>query len=183
MLSLLYIVVIALPLTLAAGAFLIIAVRGAERRVGDRRTGTTDEERTAAEERRERERRGLRNRSTVLATPPDEDTSFVRLRQLGLRAALKDALDPETPVPGRRMADPRLLRSPEVQIRETSDLAAASSPDPLPAGVATKDCPDCAETVLAAARICKHCRFRFDGEQDVVAFASLLRPRRAASGE
>jgi hypothetical protein len=26
----------------------------------------------------------------------------------------------------------------------------------------TKTCPDCAETVLAAARVCKHCGFRFE---------------------
>jgi Uncharacterised protein family UPF0547 len=26
----------------------------------------------------------------------------------------------------------------------------------------TKTCPDCAETVLAAARVCKHCGYRFD---------------------
>jgi hypothetical protein len=26
----------------------------------------------------------------------------------------------------------------------------------------TKRCPDCAEEVLAAARVCKHCRYRFD---------------------
>ena len=25
----------------------------------------------------------------------------------------------------------------------------------------TKVCPDCAETVLHSARVCKHCRFRF----------------------
>jgi ribosomal protein L32 len=27
---------------------------------------------------------------------------------------------------------------------------------------ATKQCPDCAETVLAGARVCKHCGYRFD---------------------
>jgi len=26
----------------------------------------------------------------------------------------------------------------------------------------TKVCPDCAETVLHSARVCKHCHFRFD---------------------
>jgi hypothetical protein len=28
----------------------------------------------------------------------------------------------------------------------------------------TKTCPDCAETVLAAARICKHCGHQFESE-------------------
>jgi hypothetical protein len=26
----------------------------------------------------------------------------------------------------------------------------------------TKQCPDCAETVLAEAHVCKHCGYRFD---------------------
>ena len=26
----------------------------------------------------------------------------------------------------------------------------------------TKVCPDCAETVLGSARVCKHCQFRFE---------------------
>jgi len=30
---------------------------------------------------------------------------------------------------------------------------------------ATKKCPDCAETVLADARVCKHCGCRFAGSQ------------------
>jgi hypothetical protein len=29
---------------------------------------------------------------------------------------------------------------------------------------ATKKCPDCAETVLAEAKVCKHCGARFDGQ-------------------
>ena len=29
-------------------------------------------------------------------------------------------------------------------------------------GPTTKVCPDCAETVLHSARVCKHCHFRFD---------------------
>jgi hypothetical protein len=33
--------------------------------------------------------------------------------------------------------------------------------------VATKHCPDCAEEVLAAARVCKHCRYRFDEREGV----------------
>jgi hypothetical protein len=29
-------------------------------------------------------------------------------------------------------------------------------------GPTTKVCPDCAETVLHSARVCKHCHYRFD---------------------
>ena len=32
---------------------------------------------------------------------------------------------------------------------------------PPRASSATKKCPDCAETILAAARVCKHCGYRF----------------------
>jgi hypothetical protein len=35
---------------------------------------------------------------------------------------------------------------------------------PVPAG-ATKTCPDCAETVKAEARICRHCRHDFEAAQ------------------
>jgi len=49
---------------------------------------------------------------------------------------------------------------PSTQLR----LPDASGPPPAPAKVATsatKKCPDCAETVLADARVCKHCGYRF----------------------
>ena len=42
----------------------------------------------------------------------------------------------------------------------------AVAPGPLQVvdgeGPTTKVCPDCAETVLHSARVCRHCRFRFD---------------------
>jgi hypothetical protein len=42
----------------------------------------------------------------------------------------------------------------------------AISPGPLQLvdepSPSTKCCPDCAETVLASARVCKHCRYRFE---------------------
>ncbi len=42
----------------------------------------------------------------------------------------------------------------------------AIAPGPLQVvdgeGPTTKVCPDCAETVLHSARVCRHCRFRFD---------------------
>jgi Uncharacterised protein family UPF0547 len=42
-------------------------------------------------------------------------------------------------------------------MRQTRQVAAA-------AGVTTKQCPDCAETILAAAHVCKHCGYRFDAK-------------------
>ena len=36
-----------------------------------------------------------------------------------------------------------------------------TAPVALPALPATKVCPDCAEAVLADAKVCKHCRYRF----------------------
>lgn len=41
---------------------------------------------------------------------------------------------------------------------DTSSLAASLAELP-----ATKTCPECAETVLAAAKVCKHCSYRFEG--------------------
>src|SRR3954470_20363259 len=42
----------------------------------------------------------------------------------------------------------------------------AIAPGPLQVvdgeGPTTKVCPDCAETVLHSARVCRHCHFRFD---------------------
>lgn len=36
---------------------------------------------------------------------------------------------------------------------------------PPPAAEETKRCPECAETILAAARVCKHCGARLDGSE------------------
>ena len=52
---------------------------------------------------------------------------------------------------------PAKEEAPPVPAREPT-------PDPTPAEGAIKTCPDCAETVLAAARVCKHCGYRFDPE-------------------
>ena len=46
--------------------------------------------------------------------------------------------------------------------RPARDRPAPEPSDPEPDERSTKTCPDCAETVLAAARVCKHCGYRFD---------------------
>lgn len=178
-------VVLAVPLTLAAIALLIISLRAAGRRL-------TDDEYEAADG---------RALATALATPPSED-GLGELRRLDLRRSVLRAMDPDVDLPARRMAAPRRGSSP--QVRDHFDPAAVADDPlavgrrsagetqalglavpapfdegPLPAGVPTKDCPDCAETVLEAARICKHCRYRFDGEQDVI--GPPAERRRAAS--
>jgi hypothetical protein len=143
MLSLLYITILAVPLTLLALAFLLIVVRGAGRRVHER---------------------SERRKATPLAPPPS--TSRLREARLDLRGSLARALDPETAVQARVVASPRERATPRLADQQrpmTAAWAEASATTP-PAGLPTKACPECAETVLAAARICKHCRYRFDGE-------------------
>ena len=53
-------------------------------------------------------------------------------------------------------------RRPPPRPADSQDAAATHVLPPLPDTEATKTCPDCAETVLAAARVCKHCGFRFE---------------------
>jgi len=144
MLSLLYITILAVPLTLMALAFLLIVVRGAGRRVHER---------------------SERRRATPLASPPS--TGGLREARLDWRRSLARALDPDTPSAARVVASPRERATPRLADHQRPLTAAWAEPAPgaarSPAGVATKACPECAETVLAAARICKHCRYRFDG--------------------
>ncbi|HEU4656298.1 MAG TPA: zinc ribbon domain-containing protein [Capillimicrobium sp.] len=148
MLSLLYIAILAVPLTLLALAFLIIAVRSAARGIDTRA-----------------ERRG----ATPLAPPPSQARGLrgVRGVRLDLRRVLSRALDPDADAPARRVAAPRQPLAP-VAGEPAGPAAVADRPEPLPPGVPTKQCPDCAETVLAAARICKHCRHRFEGWDELL---------------
>lgn len=47
----------------------------------------------------------------------------------------------------------------------SGSLAGASMPTGQPRATG-KRCPDCAEGVQAAARVCKHCGYRFSSEQE-----------------
>lgn len=49
-----------------------------------------------------------------------------------------------------------------LMLRETEKSDAAQAVDgPKAAQARTKKCPDCAETILADAKVCKHCGYRF----------------------
>jgi len=71
------------------------------------------------------------------------------------RLADRRAAPPADPAPG-----PPVLPSLPVGFRYD-----AVTPGPLQLvdddAPSTKVCPDCAETVVASARVCKHCRYRF----------------------
>jgi hypothetical protein len=54
-----------------------------------------------------------------------------------------------------------ILRQSSQQRLEDADVADSASLVGAVAGPETKRCPDCAETVLADARVCKHCSYRF----------------------
>lgn len=59
-----------------------------------------------------------------------------------------------------------LMRLTKIQSRETEDLLAKwEAEDDAEAekerAATEKQCPDCAETILRAAKVCKHCRYRF----------------------
>lgn len=202
MLTLLYFVVIALPLTLAALALLVIALRVTAERMG------TGERRPAKPPPR-----------TPLATPPSAATlGDLHHRSWGrsLRAALDVDTDadprdrrrgigapapvvpraaeitpagralaamyaaapaaappasPIAPVPAAALAATSLTRPSLAAVPPSPPLADPSphALSPFPPGVPTKACPDCAETVLAAARICRYCRLRFTGDGELFA--------------
>jgi Uncharacterised protein family UPF0547 len=48
-----------------------------------------------------------------------------------------------------------------LMLRETKDSVALAAEGDAPLQPQTKKCPDCAEAILADAKVCKHCGYRF----------------------
>ncbi len=62
----------------------------------------------------------------------------------------------------RSEASTRVISQPaRVDLPTVRDDSPPPGAGSEPAKSSTKTCPDCAETVLAAARVCKHCGYRF----------------------
>jgi hypothetical protein len=89
---------------------------------------------------------------------------------LRLAAAVATRIDDAAAGRSATFAAVTALRMPEIAAYAGPevghpDQAPAPRPGPLQlvdeAEPSTKLCPDCAETVLASARVCKHCQFRF----------------------
>jgi hypothetical protein len=166
MLDLVYLALVALPLTLAAFALLLIAVRSFRGASAERA-----ERRAVAVARAEAQPGGMRKREAPMAEPPSIAT-LPDVRALG--RTLKASLDVDPPVaPAAAAATPppfdelaalveSLARSPAESLR-AADLRRPHIGAPA---AQTKICPDCAEEILAAARVCKHCRCRFDEPGD-----------------
>jgi hypothetical protein len=174
MLDVLYIAIVVVPLALAGLALLLIALRSYESGIEERTMRLRAAAGSGPLE------HGLRKREDPLAPPPSVATlGDVDLRAIG--RTLAAALGPEPDVPtaparpseisplAASLAFPppveSILRAPQ----DRPPLEALPAPAPGldgPAGVPGKRCPDCAEEVLAAARVCKHCRYRWDDAGD-----------------
>lgn len=162
MLDLVYLALVALPLTLAAIALLLIAVRSFRGSSAERA-----ERRAVEVARAEAQPGGMRKREAPLVDPPSIAT-LPDVRALG--RSLKASLDvdppaqPQSPPPFDELAAlvESLARSPAESLR-AADLRRPHIGAPA---AQTKICPDCAEEILAAARVCKHCRCRFDEPGD-----------------
>jgi hypothetical protein len=65
---------------------------------------------------------------------------------------------------------PQVVAPPAAAPAPTSRASDGAAPVPRPGPLqlvdetapSTKRCPDCAETVLGSARVCKHCHYRFE---------------------
>lgn len=137
MLDLLYIGLVVLPLTIAAVALLLLAWRSIR----------------GHHDRRELQRRDPRD-----------------VRAVG-RAVLESLAPEPEPEPEPAAAPERMSLVDLSAMVESlafpprDERPIVREPPAAPIGApqaATKRCPDCAEEVLAAARVCKHCRYRFD---------------------
>jgi hypothetical protein len=124
MLDLVYIGLVALPLTIAAVAMLLMAWRSVR--------GHTERKQQRVQRRAE-DPGDIRAVARAVLEPP------VKPSLVDLSSMVESLAHPPKPV----------------------------TPDHRPivrgaVGAETKRCPDCAEEVLAAARVCKHCRYRWD---------------------
>jgi hypothetical protein len=114
---------------------------------------------------------GLRKRSEPMSSTPSI-ASLGDVRSLGRSVVASLANDPR---PGRDKPSiselSALVESLAYPPREAplpTELAPVKRAVPRVGAprAASKHCPDCAEEVLAAARVCKHCRYRFDEPGD-----------------
>lgn len=175
MLDLVYLALVVAPLTIAAAAMLLMALRSF-RSHADARAERRQTELVRAVERPA----GLRKRSEPLSDPPSI-ASLGDVRSLGRSVVASLANDPRPP--GTRGRMPRVGDKPSLEelsaLVESLAYPPREAPRPTEIGdvkreiprvgaprAATKHCPDCAEEVLAAARVCKHCRFRFDEPEE-----------------
>jgi hypothetical protein len=158
MLDLVYLALVAAPLTLAATALLLIAVRSFRGHADERA-----ERRRLELERAHDRPAGMRKRDAPLAETPSI-ASMPDVRALGRTVVA--SLSPDPPAPRAEApsveALTALVESLAYPPREALRRADLERPHVGAAPARTKTCPDCAEEILAAARVCKHCRCRFD---------------------
>jgi hypothetical protein len=167
MLDLLYIAIVAVPLVLASGGLLLLAVKSFRSGSDARRARLAQDVAVA-----EAHPGGMRRRDAPLEAPP----SVASLGRPGLGDRVRPHVPDPAPVvppeiselaaslafPPRRERTPATApAAPLIDVAAAVADAAAGVPAVRP-GLAAKRCPDCAEEVLAAARVCKHCRYRWD---------------------
>lgn len=160
MLDLVYLALVAAPLTLAATALLLIALRSFRGHADERA------QRRALElQRAQSAPPGLRKRDAPLEAPPSIAT-LPDVRAIGRSVVASLAPDPPAAAAAAPAAPPPVdeLAALVEQLAHPDLAREAALPRPRvgAAPAATKTCPDCAEEILAAARVCKHCRCRFD---------------------
>ena len=101
---------------------------------------------------------GLRVARHIHATSPSRAVAQPDLQPI-------EAVEiPDEPVPAPALAPVVRMTPPEIEPRVTrvSDEPLAGPLQVAGSGLpSTKVCPDCAETILHSARVCRHCHFRF----------------------
>lgn len=162
MLDLAYLALVVAPLTIAAAALLVMAVRSF-RSHADARA----ERRRAEIARAEARPGGMRKKGAPLEEPASI-ASLGDVRSLGTQLVASLANDPrperDKPSLEELSALVEALAHPPREAPRPTEIAAPPPPAARvgAAPAATKRCPDCAEEILAAARVCKHCRYRFE---------------------